>query len=75
LNAFQPTSTFMREVRLYGTRGTGPECRRSRRNLNNPPRCALPCWRLKSRRQTLAFSGNCRSMSQWIPAGAGMACL
>jgi len=25
LNAFQPTSTFMREVRLYGTRGTGPE--------------------------------------------------
>src|SRR6516225_2013978 len=24
LNAFQPTSTFMREVRLYGTRGTGP---------------------------------------------------
>ena len=23
LNAFQPTSTFMREVRLYGTRGTG----------------------------------------------------
>jgi len=38
LNAFQPTSTFMREVRLYGTRGTGPECRRSRRNLNNPPR-------------------------------------
>jgi peptidase M1-like protein len=25
LNAFQPTSTFMREVRLSGTRGTGPE--------------------------------------------------
>jgi hypothetical protein len=25
LNAFQPTSTFMREVRLYGTRGSGPE--------------------------------------------------
>jgi hypothetical protein len=25
LNAFQPTSTFMREVRLNGTRGTGPE--------------------------------------------------
>jgi hypothetical protein len=25
LNAFQPTSSFMREVRLYGTRGTGPE--------------------------------------------------
>src|SRR5271157_1198759 len=25
LNAFQPTSTFMREVRLYGTRGTGSE--------------------------------------------------
>jgi len=25
LNAFQPTSTFLREVRLYGTRGTGPE--------------------------------------------------
>jgi hypothetical protein len=25
LNAFQPASTFMREVRLYGTRGTGPE--------------------------------------------------
>ena len=25
LNAFQPTSTFMREVRMYGTRGTGPE--------------------------------------------------
>jgi hypothetical protein len=25
LNAFQPTSIFMREVRLYGTRGTGPE--------------------------------------------------
>ena len=25
LNAFQPTSTFTREVRLYGTRGTGPE--------------------------------------------------
>ena len=24
LNAFQPTSTFMREVRLNGTRGTGP---------------------------------------------------
>jgi hypothetical protein len=24
LNAFQPASTFMREVRLYGTRGTGP---------------------------------------------------
>jgi hypothetical protein len=25
LNAFQPTSTFTRDVRLYGTRGTGPE--------------------------------------------------
>jgi len=25
LNAFQPTATFMREVRLYGTRGTDPE--------------------------------------------------
>ncbi|HEV2176060.1 MAG TPA: M1 family metallopeptidase [Terriglobia bacterium] len=25
LNAFQPKSTFMTEVRLYGTRGTGPE--------------------------------------------------
>jgi len=25
LNAFQPMSTFMREVRLYGTRGTGSE--------------------------------------------------
>jgi len=25
LNAFQPTSTFMREVRLYGTRGADPE--------------------------------------------------
>ena len=25
LNAFQPTSTFMREVRLYGTRGTDPD--------------------------------------------------
>ena len=25
LNAFQPTSTFMREVRLNGTRGTGPD--------------------------------------------------
>jgi hypothetical protein len=25
LNAFQPTSTFMREVRLSGTRGTGPD--------------------------------------------------
>ncbi|HEU5411210.1 MAG TPA: hypothetical protein VFU57_09345, partial [Candidatus Acidoferrales bacterium] len=24
LNAFQPQSTFMTEVRLYGTRGTGP---------------------------------------------------
>ena len=25
LNAFQPTSTFMREVHLYGTRGSDPE--------------------------------------------------
>src|SRR5579863_10066875 len=25
LNAFQPKSTFMTEVRLYGTRGTGPD--------------------------------------------------
>ena len=25
LNAFQPTSTFMREVRLNGTRGSGPD--------------------------------------------------
>jgi len=25
LNAFQPQSTFMTEVRLYGTRGTGPD--------------------------------------------------
>jgi hypothetical protein len=25
LNAFQPTSTFMREVRMTGTRGAGPE--------------------------------------------------
>jgi hypothetical protein len=27
LNAFQPKSTFMTEVRLYGTRGTGPDAR------------------------------------------------
>lgn len=27
LNAFQPKSTFMTEVRLYGTRGTGPSDR------------------------------------------------